>query len=322
MTDVVWIAELGIHYKLALTGLNLFLLALTTLLFAVAIFASTLRTWERPQALLLQHDARRVGGPGGLPVPGSGPVRGLLRPDADPVLLPDGRLGTRTGTGAGDDQARHLHARGLAADARGRGRPRRDRLRAQRPPHHLRAHLAADDGPAGGLTGLDLPLLRRRLPGEDARLPAARVDARRLPGDADRGADGVLGGALEGRRLRLPGDRAAADAARLLPLPDADAPDRAGLDPVRVRAGLQPDRRAADRRLLVGRPARLHHARDLRPERPGRPGGAAADGQPRPRRRPPCCSSCCCSHAVPEARRTSARWAASPSAHRCSRACS
>jgi NADH-quinone oxidoreductase subunit M len=49
VTDVVWIAELGIHYKLALTGLNLFLLALTTLLFAVAIFASTLRSWERPR---------------------------------------------------------------------------------------------------------------------------------------------------------------------------------------------------------------------------------------------------------------------------------
>ncbi|HTQ67164.1 MAG TPA: NADH-quinone oxidoreductase subunit M [Solirubrobacteraceae bacterium] len=49
VTDVVWIAELGIHYKLALTGLNLFLLALTTLLFAVAVFAATMRTWERPR---------------------------------------------------------------------------------------------------------------------------------------------------------------------------------------------------------------------------------------------------------------------------------
>ncbi|HUH80296.1 MAG TPA: NADH-quinone oxidoreductase subunit M [Solirubrobacteraceae bacterium] len=49
VTDVVWIAELGIHYKLAVTGLNLFLLALTTLLFAVAVFAATLRTWERPR---------------------------------------------------------------------------------------------------------------------------------------------------------------------------------------------------------------------------------------------------------------------------------
>jgi len=49
VTDVVWISQLGIHYKLAITGLNLFLIALTTLLFAVAAFAATLREWERPR---------------------------------------------------------------------------------------------------------------------------------------------------------------------------------------------------------------------------------------------------------------------------------
>ena len=43
--------------------------------------------------------------------------------------------------------------------------------------------------------------------------------------------------------------------------------------------------RAADPRLLVGRPARLHRARDLLAARRGRPGRDAADGQPRPRRR-------------------------------------
>ncbi len=49
VTDVVWIAQLGIHYKLALTGLNVFLLGLTTLLFAIAVLAANLRTWERPR---------------------------------------------------------------------------------------------------------------------------------------------------------------------------------------------------------------------------------------------------------------------------------
>jgi NADH-quinone oxidoreductase subunit M len=49
VTDVVWIAELGIHYKLAITGLNVFLLGLTTLLFAVATLAANLRRWERPR---------------------------------------------------------------------------------------------------------------------------------------------------------------------------------------------------------------------------------------------------------------------------------
>jgi NADH-quinone oxidoreductase subunit M len=46
VTDVVWIAELGIHYKLAITGLNVFLLGLTTLLFAAATLASNLRSPE------------------------------------------------------------------------------------------------------------------------------------------------------------------------------------------------------------------------------------------------------------------------------------
>jgi NADH-quinone oxidoreductase subunit M len=44
VTDVVWISELGIHYKLGLDGLNVFLLGLTTLLFAAATLASNLRT--------------------------------------------------------------------------------------------------------------------------------------------------------------------------------------------------------------------------------------------------------------------------------------
>jgi NADH-quinone oxidoreductase subunit M len=44
VTDVVWISELGIHYKLGIDGLNVFLLVLTTLLFAAATLASNLRT--------------------------------------------------------------------------------------------------------------------------------------------------------------------------------------------------------------------------------------------------------------------------------------
>ncbi|HLH13832.1 MAG TPA: NADH-quinone oxidoreductase subunit M [Solirubrobacteraceae bacterium] len=49
VTDVVWIGELGIHYKLAITGLNVFLLGLTTLLFAAATLAANLRSWDRPR---------------------------------------------------------------------------------------------------------------------------------------------------------------------------------------------------------------------------------------------------------------------------------
>jgi NADH-quinone oxidoreductase subunit M len=48
VTDVVWISELGIHYKLGIDGLNVMLIGLTTLLFAMATLAANLRTWTHP----------------------------------------------------------------------------------------------------------------------------------------------------------------------------------------------------------------------------------------------------------------------------------
>jgi len=48
VTDQVWIAQLGIHYKLGLDGLNLFLVGLTTLLFAASSLAANRRRWARP----------------------------------------------------------------------------------------------------------------------------------------------------------------------------------------------------------------------------------------------------------------------------------
>ena len=53
VTDVVWISELGIHYKLGISGLNVFLVGLTTLLFAAATIAANLRQWERPRLFWL-----------------------------------------------------------------------------------------------------------------------------------------------------------------------------------------------------------------------------------------------------------------------------
>jgi len=49
VTDTVWIAALGIHYKLGVDGLNLFLLTLTTLLWCVATLYAYFREWDRPQ---------------------------------------------------------------------------------------------------------------------------------------------------------------------------------------------------------------------------------------------------------------------------------
>jgi NADH-quinone oxidoreductase subunit M len=48
-TDETWISALGVHYKLGLDGLNLFLVALTALLFAAAIAVANLTRWERPR---------------------------------------------------------------------------------------------------------------------------------------------------------------------------------------------------------------------------------------------------------------------------------
>jgi NADH-quinone oxidoreductase subunit M len=54
VTDIVWIAALGIHYKLGVDGLNVFLVGLTALLFAAAVLAANLRRWERPRLFYFQ----------------------------------------------------------------------------------------------------------------------------------------------------------------------------------------------------------------------------------------------------------------------------
>lgn len=48
VTNVTWIAALGIHYKLGIDGLNVLLVGLTALLFAVAMLASNLRRENTP----------------------------------------------------------------------------------------------------------------------------------------------------------------------------------------------------------------------------------------------------------------------------------
>src|SRR3954449_5961873 len=48
--DTVWISELGIHYKIGVDGLNVFLIGLAALLFTAATLAAGFKTWERPRA--------------------------------------------------------------------------------------------------------------------------------------------------------------------------------------------------------------------------------------------------------------------------------
>jgi NADH-quinone oxidoreductase subunit M len=49
VTDKVWISQLGIHYKVGLDGLNLFLVLLSAALWAAATLAANLSEWERPR---------------------------------------------------------------------------------------------------------------------------------------------------------------------------------------------------------------------------------------------------------------------------------
>ncbi len=53
LIDKTWISELGIHYKLGVDGLNLFLIVLAAVLFFAAIMWSALREWERPHLFYL-----------------------------------------------------------------------------------------------------------------------------------------------------------------------------------------------------------------------------------------------------------------------------
>ena len=53
VVDVNWIAQLGIHYKLGLDGLNLFLILMTALLWAAAVGGSMLRDVERARLYYL-----------------------------------------------------------------------------------------------------------------------------------------------------------------------------------------------------------------------------------------------------------------------------
>jgi NADH-quinone oxidoreductase subunit M len=53
VTDVTWISELGIHYKLGIDGLNVFLIVLTALLWLAATGYALLSEWQRPRLFYL-----------------------------------------------------------------------------------------------------------------------------------------------------------------------------------------------------------------------------------------------------------------------------
>jgi len=50
VVDKVWISQLGIHYKLGVDGLNVFLILLAGIVFVAAVLAAGFKEWERPRA--------------------------------------------------------------------------------------------------------------------------------------------------------------------------------------------------------------------------------------------------------------------------------
>ncbi len=96
------------------------------------------------------------------------------------------------------------------------------------------ADLRANVLPEGSQEWIFL-LLRRGVPGQDAQLPAPRLDAGRLPRCAPAGPRAALGRPAKGRRLRLPSRRLPDLPRRDGPVPGADPCPRARLGPLRLR---------------------------------------------------------------------------------------
>ena len=207
VVDESWIPDLGVRYQLGVDGISLFLIVLTAISWAGAIGFSLTRQKERERNyyfLLGLAETATLGA--------------FLAQDLllfvlffDLMLIPFFFLIGSFGTG--DRVAATLKMIvytlvgsllmlvGAIATAI---------LSAEATGHlTLLDRRAARQRPSGGQPGLDLLLLRRRLPGEDARVPDPRLDARRLPGRPAAGAGAALRRALEGRRLRLPAGRPA-----------------------------------------------------------------------------------------------------------------
>ena len=266
VTEEKWIDELGISYALGVDGLNLFMIGLTAMLWVAATLLACFREWDRPKLFFFHMALAETAVLGAFMaqdlalfvvffdlmlvpfyfligawgeyrrVPAT--MKLVIYTLAGSLLMLAGAiaLGVLSGTDSGQDVSfllSDLEQRTLGEDTQS---------------WIFRA-------------------VRARVPGQDAGVPVPRLDARRLPRRAYPGADRLLRRAVEGRRLRLPEDRAADDAGRVGALPGGADRHRGHLDPVRVDPRLLPGQRAPRRRLLVDRAARVHHARDLRAER-------------------------------------------------------
>src|SRR5256714_14342635 len=84
VVDRTWISQLGIHYKLGVDGLNVFLILLAAILWVAAVLAAGFQEGGRPRAVFFWGGPGGTAGPGALLSPGP-PLVGAL---FDPVLIP------------------------------------------------------------------------------------------------------------------------------------------------------------------------------------------------------------------------------------------
>ena len=202
VTDKVWISSLGIHYKLGDRRLNVALIVLTALLFTVSLVWSAWREVDRPRLYYFYFGLAE-----------SAVLGAFLAQDLilfvgffDLMLIPFYFLVGSWGSG---DRVRATTKLVIytavgsflmlaAAIATG----------VIAASEHRTATTFVISQPAASpalaqLAGMDVPLLRRRVPGEDAARTAARLAGRRVQVDADPGRGRVLRRALQGRRVRL-----------------------------------------------------------------------------------------------------------------------
>ena len=210
VTDDEWISELGIRYKLGVDGLNLFMIALTAIAWVPCTLVGGVPRGERPRLFFFHLALAETAVLGAF----MAQDLALFIVFFDLMLVPFYFL--IGGWGSGDrvratTQVRDLHAGGLAADAgggdrargAGRARRRRDLVLALGPRSGARSPRARSTGSC---------CCSRWRSSSRPAVPAARLGAGDLSLDAHPRARTALGRAVEGRRLRLPADRAAGHA--------------------------------------------------------------------------------------------------------------
>ena len=284
VVDESWIPDLGVRYQLGVDGISIFLVLLTAVLWFAATLWSALRTTpERPRAPTTSCSALAQ----------TAPLGAFLAQDLllfvlffDLMLIPFFFLiGTFGGAATAIAATTKMIVYTLVGSLLMLVAAIATAILAPGSVGELTFSIPCSAAPAvDRQPGLDLLLLRRGLPGEDARLPVHGW----MP-DAYRAAplpvlillSGVLSkvGAYGFLRVVLPLFPAATAHFQELMLLIARR-----LDPLRLGDGVHPDEHPADRRLLVDRPARLHHPRDLQPAPRRRRRRGAPDGQPRARR--------------------------------------